>query len=171
MRWGAALAGLTLLGALGAWALSLRSEISPVSRPGLDSFSVGQVQRGARLATVGDCVVCHTSEGGKPFAGGRALATPFGTLYATNLTPDEPTGMGNWSLDAFRRAMREGVARNGQHLYPALAAPSSAASTRTPCPVCVPMHSASHTVRPSLHQLFVAWRMFLGPPVSWRTMT
>lgn len=119
-RLAAALVGLVLLSAIGAWALSLRSEIAPIARPAPDSFSSEQVQRGARLAAVGDCVVCHTAEGGKPFAGGRALATPFGTLYATNLTPDERTGMGHWSLDAFRRAMREGVARNGEHLYPAL---------------------------------------------------
>lgn len=115
-----ALAGIALLSALGAWVLSLRSEIAPIARPAPDSFPVSQVRRGAQLAAVGDCVVCHTAEGGKPFAGGRALATPFGTLYATNLTPDEATGMGSWSLDAFRRAMREGVARNGAHLYPAL---------------------------------------------------
>ena len=123
IAWGrvaVALAGFMLLSALVAWVLSLRSEIAPIARPAPDSFSISQVQRGARLAAVGDCVVCHTAEGGKPFAGGRALATPFGTLYATNLTPDEGTGMGNWSLDAFRRAMREGVARNGEHLYPAL---------------------------------------------------
>lgn len=94
--------------------------IAPVARPASASFSVSQVQRGAALAAIGDCTVCHTAAGGLAFAGGRALATPFGTLYSTNITPDETTGIGTWSAAAFRRALRDGVARDGSHLYPAL---------------------------------------------------
>ena len=72
------------------------------------------------MAAIGDCVVCHTATGGIPFAGGRPLATPFGTLYSTNITPDPDTGIGQWSAEAFRRAMTHGIARDGSHLYPAL---------------------------------------------------
>ena len=68
---------------------------------------------------LGDCIVCHTAKGGKPFAGGLPLATPFGTIYATNITPDVETGIGNWSLEAFTRAVRHGVSRDGHLLYPA----------------------------------------------------
>jgi mono/diheme cytochrome c family protein len=77
------------------------------------------IQRGARLAAVGDCMVCHTTKGGKTLAGGLKLNTPFGAIYSTNITPDRDTGIGTWSVDAFKRAMREGVSRDGHLLYPA----------------------------------------------------
>ncbi len=68
-----------------------------------DGQSFDQISRGRYLATVGDCAACHTTPGGKPYAGGRPLATPFGTLLAPNLTPDRETGIGDWSDDAVRR--------------------------------------------------------------------
>ena len=64
-------------------------------------------------------MVCHTAPGGVPNAGGRAMETPFGAVYSTNLTPDAATGIGQWSFDAFQRAMRHGISRDGHHLYPA----------------------------------------------------
>lgn len=64
-------------------------------------------------------MVCHTVQGGEANAGGRAFETPFGTIYSTNLTPDPETGIGKWSFSAFQRAMREGISRDGSHLYPA----------------------------------------------------
>jgi len=87
--------------------------------PAPDSFPRDQIQRGAQLAALGDCTTCHTTSGGKAFAGGVPVPTPFGTLYATNITPDRDTGIGSWSEDAFRRALREGVGRKGTHYYPA----------------------------------------------------
>ena len=77
------------------------------------------IARGAYLATVGDCAACHTAQGGKRYAGGRALPTPFGDVPAPNLTPDDATGLGQWSFDAFWRALHEGVGRDGHALYPA----------------------------------------------------
>ena len=77
------------------------------------------IRHGAELAAVGDCIVCHTAKGGKPFAGGLPIDTPFGTLYSTNITPDAKTGIGSWSLEAFKRAMRRGVSSDGHLLYPA----------------------------------------------------
>lgn len=82
-------------------------------------FSAEQIARGERLAALGDCAVCHTREGGPRNAGGRALPTPFGTIYSSNLTPDRASGIGGWSYPAFERAMRHGVARDGSYLYPA----------------------------------------------------
>src|SRR5262249_19589506 len=61
----------------------------------------------------------HTAPGGRAFAGGLALPAPFGTIYSTNITPDEATGIGRWSEEAFRRALWEGVDHGGRHLYPA----------------------------------------------------
>jgi mono/diheme cytochrome c family protein len=71
------------------------------------------------LAGGGYCAECHTAKGGQRFAGGYAMATPFGVIYSTNITPDPETGIGSWSEAAFGRAMREGVARDGSHLFPA----------------------------------------------------
>lgn len=93
--------------------------IAPIQPPMPSSFDSQLALRGARVMALGDCAVCHTARGGKPFAGGLALATPFGTLYSTNITPDPETGIGTWSLDAFTRAMRRGIARDGHQLYPA----------------------------------------------------
>ncbi len=108
-----------VIGVAAAGTYAWRSEISPIERPLTTSFDPALVARGAQLATLGDCAVCHTAPGGKLFAGGLPLPTPFGTIYSTNITPDPATGIGSWSEAAFARAMREGVNREGQHLYPA----------------------------------------------------
>ncbi len=78
------------------------------------------VAKGGYLARAGDCVACHTQPGGKLFAGGRAIVTPFGTLYSTNITPDPKNGIGNWTPDQFYRVMHDGVMPNGELLYPAM---------------------------------------------------
>jgi mono/diheme cytochrome c family protein len=83
------------------------------------TLDAATVAKGAQLAAVGNCSSCHTTAGGKPFAGGVPLVTPFGTIHGTNITPDHETGIGNWSEQAFARAMRDGIARDGSHLYPA----------------------------------------------------
>lgn len=78
------------------------------------------IDRGRYLATAGDCVACHTVDGGiGEFAGGLAFKLPFGTIYSSNITPDKETGIGDWSDAEFVRAMRHGVAKNGEDLYPA----------------------------------------------------
>jgi mono/diheme cytochrome c family protein len=99
--------------------IAWRPAIDPIDPPAASSFDPALVQRGAKLAAVGDCDVCHTGLAGREFAGGLALPTPFGAIYSTNITPDAETGIGNWSEAAFRRAMREGVRRDGAYLYPA----------------------------------------------------
>src|SRR5271168_252951 len=75
---------------------------------------------GEYLTKAADCVACHTAPGGRPFAGGRAFQLPFGTIYAPNITPDRETGLGAWSDAEFVRAVRSGVGRHGEDLYPAL---------------------------------------------------
>ncbi|MBB3773323.1 mono/diheme cytochrome c family protein [Angulomicrobium tetraedrale] len=93
--------------------------IAPINPPAASSFDRASIERGATLALIGDCRTCHTAPGGKTLAGGLAMPTPFGTIYSTNITPDPQTGIGLWSLEAFSRAMREGLDREGRHLYPA----------------------------------------------------
>jgi len=77
-------------------------------------------QRGQYLAQAGDCISCHTANGGTPFAGGYRIDTPFGGLLAPNITPDPKTGIGLWSADQFYRALHDGVNRHGQDMYPAM---------------------------------------------------
>ena len=87
-------------------------------------------QRGHALAIAGDCVACHTAPGGTPFAGGLALATPFGVIMSPNITPDDATGIGRWTKAEFARAMHEGRGRNGAYLYPAFPYPYFSNVTR-----------------------------------------
>jgi len=90
---------------------------------GAQGVTFSQIQRGNYLSKVGDCMSCHTAKGGKQFAGGLPIATPFGTIYSTNITPDPQTGIGKWSGDDFFRAMHEGIRRDGKYLYPVMPYP------------------------------------------------
>jgi mono/diheme cytochrome c family protein len=89
---------------------------SAVSDPALQQ----RVERGRYLAIAGDCMACHTAPRGKPYAGGYAIESPLGTIYATNITPSTSAGIGNYSEQQFARALRQGVRADGKHLYPAM---------------------------------------------------
>ena len=84
------------------------------------SASTQIISKGEYLARAGDCVACHTVPNGPVFAGGRAMATPFGNLYVPNITPDDDTGIGLWTPDEFYRMMHTGISRDGKLLYPAM---------------------------------------------------
>jgi mono/diheme cytochrome c family protein len=88
------------------------------------------IARGKALVEAGDCASCHTADPAKPFAGGKRIDTPFGAIYSPNLTPDRDTGIGSWSEQDFRRALREGVAPNGSRYYPAFPYPYFTKMTR-----------------------------------------
>lgn len=113
------LMSLLVIGVAGFAALAWRPAIAPITPPAASSFAPDLIARGEVLAGAGYCATCHTAPGGAPYAGGYAMQTGFGTIYSTNITPDPQTGIGAWSEDAFRRAMHEGVARDGSHLFPA----------------------------------------------------
>ncbi|MDR3098488.1 MAG: cytochrome c [Paraburkholderia sp.] len=121
--------------AVGAAAVAGRAWLTPAGpepQPpvaGVPADLPSSVARGEYLAKAADCVACHTSQGGTPYAGGRAFRLPFGTIYATNLTPDKDTGIGNWSDDAFVQAVRAGVGSHGR-LYPAMPYTSYAQMSR-----------------------------------------
>ena len=108
---------------IGASALALAfawfPAIDPIPTPRPEAFNRAVVARGESLAMIGNCAGCHTTKDGQAFAGGLPLETPLGTVYSTNITPDPDTGIGRWSRLAFRRAMYNGVARDGHLLYPA----------------------------------------------------
>jgi len=123
------------IGLLGGSVLFAVVALRPVIPPELSQQLAPDrtlIAKGAQLAAIGNCNVCHTRLDGPPFAGGRSIATPFGRVYATNITPDPDTGIGGWSEAAFERAMREGVSRDGHHLYPAFPYDHMAGACHTP---------------------------------------
>src|SRR5690606_38497327 len=113
---------LILLVLLASLALLLAVVGRPLMAPALPPLDEGAapppdpalVARGQALARAGNCQACHTARGGAPYAGGHVVDTPFGRLVAGNLTPDRETGIGTWSREAFRRALHEGIARDGR---------------------------------------------------------
>jgi mono/diheme cytochrome c family protein len=115
---GGIFAALCVGGAAAAFAIAWRPAIAAIDPPKPQSFDASLVKRGRELAAIGNCGDCHTLRGGKSFAGGLPVPTPFGTIFSSNITPDPETGIGRWSETAFRRAMRSGVDRDGAHLYP-----------------------------------------------------
>ncbi|MGN6057597.1 MAG: c-type cytochrome [Sphingomicrobium sp.] len=94
-----------------------------LTKPIPDGPNADLIRRGRYLTIAGDCVSCHTRRGGRPFEGGLGLETPFGIIYSANLTSDRENGIGAWTPDQFYRALHEGVAPGGKHLYPALPYP------------------------------------------------
>jgi mono/diheme cytochrome c family protein len=116
-RFAAGAGALLLALAVGGCASMWHPALAPQARA--PAFDAAAVERGGRLAALGNCAACHTVDPARPYAGGLGLATPFGTVYSTNITPDADTGIGRYSEAAFTRALREGVARDGHLLYPA----------------------------------------------------
>jgi mono/diheme cytochrome c family protein len=121
--------------ALAGWAVSQMSPlpahpVTSVTPVGLLSSPIPdtdtnaqQLRQGQALTIAGDCMSCHTRDGGHPFAGGLGLKTPFGVIYSPNITPDRGTGIGAWTSDQFYRAMHHGVGAHGENLYPAFPYP------------------------------------------------
>ena len=112
------LLAVIILAVVVAAVLVLRREEAVAPSPAARS-GTGEIGRGEYLALIGDCLACHTVRGGRPYAGGLPMPTPFGTLYTPNITPDKETGIGNYSREDFRRALHEGIAKDGSYLYPA----------------------------------------------------
>ena len=119
-------AGITVLIIIAVLALALWPTTTRDIAAASDSNSKALVDKGRYLAQAGDCVACHTSPGGTPFAGGLPLASPIGAMYSTNITPDRDSGIGNYTLADFDRAVRHGIRIDGDSLYPAMPYPSYA---------------------------------------------
>ncbi|NIE78040.1 c-type cytochrome [Pantoea sp. Ap-967] len=120
--------GIAVLAAVLAWIVAgLLNRSGDASAQLAQTVTPALIEKGAYLARAGDCVACHTShDGGKPFAGGLGIASPIGTIYSTNITPDKQTGIGNWTYGEFERAVRRGIGHDGSALYPAMPFPSYA---------------------------------------------
>lgn len=117
--WAFAFAGVAVLAVVALLVGPAPREISAQPAPSASSFTPQQVRHGQQLAAMGDCAACHTPAGGRSFSGGVPIETPFGVIHATNITPDRDTGIGAWTEEAFRRALRKGISRDGHRLYPA----------------------------------------------------
>jgi mono/diheme cytochrome c family protein len=115
--------------ALVAW-LNLRDEVDVDAPVAAVTASDSLLARGAYLARAGNCASCHTARGEPSYAGGRGIATPFGTVFASNLTPDDKTGIGSWTSAHFWRAMHNGRSKDGRLLYPAFPYPNYTQVTR-----------------------------------------
>lgn len=113
-----AVAALVVAAVYAVWALNRIGE-APLGSGRPVAASPEVIARGAYLARIGDCASCHTQPGGADYAGGRAIQTPFGAVYSSNLTPDDATGLGHWTPDEFWRALHNGRSRDGRLLYPA----------------------------------------------------
>lgn len=92
----------------------------PKTSPGKDATEQDLIQKGEYLAKAGDCIACHTHVKGKTpaYAGGLPIATPFGTFYSPNITPDKETGLGVWTEADFVRALKEGHGPHGENYFP-----------------------------------------------------
>lgn len=112
------LLALLVVGVAGVFVLAWHPPYDPIEPLTAAAFDASQVQRGEILASAGNCATCHTAKGGPRNVGGYPLKSGFGTIYSTNITPDPATGIGDWSEQAFQRAMHEGIARDGSELYP-----------------------------------------------------
>lgn len=110
---------LAVLAALGFVLSAQAPLIDRIEPPPRQAFDKAAIEKGARLAAIGNCHTCHTAPGGPDYAGNRPIPTPFGTVFSSNITPAPGSGIGGWSPAAFRRALRDGISRRGEHLYPA----------------------------------------------------
>ncbi|HUN42535.1 MAG TPA: cytochrome c [Acetobacteraceae bacterium] len=121
-RIGSSLAAAALVVVLSAGAAAQTAAPDP------QNFS--QIAHGRYVAVLGDCAACHTDPGGRPFAGGLAIETPFGNVVGANITPDRKTGIGGWTDAQFIRAVTQGIAPGGVRLYPAMPYPAYTKMTR-----------------------------------------
>lgn len=121
LKWLLAASLVLMAAAALVWALNVRgdADFKEVKDVALSPAHSELIARGAYLARAGNCMACHTARGGEPYAGGRAIETPFGAVYTSNLTPDEQSGIGSWSPAHFWRAMHNGRSKDGRLLYPA----------------------------------------------------
>ena len=180
LKWAAAVLTLTLLLACGMVLNERYSDGEIAAVETAETAKPEQIERGEYLARIGNCAGCHTARGGETYAGGGAVNTPFGAVYASNLTPDKTTGIGAWNADAFYRAMNEGRSRDGHLLYPAFPYPNISLTTREDSDAIyaflmnrvtpVTRENTAHTLRfPFNNQLaLAAWRVLYFKPGAYQ---
>jgi mono/diheme cytochrome c family protein len=147
-----------------------------------DRQDFASIDRGRYLAITADCTACHTAPGGKLFAGGVPLKTPFGVIVSSNITPDPEDGIGRMTDEAFYATMHEGIGRGGAHLYPAMPYPAYTIMTRrdvqdirnylnTVEPVKVAVHSDTLPFPFNIRAVMIAWNMLNFRPTEYKPDT
>ncbi|MFM0487657.1 c-type cytochrome [Paraburkholderia graminis] len=157
-----------LIAAAGITWFATRTPASPFDAvAGMTTPPADMIRRGEYVARLSDCVACHSTPESAPFAGGLEMATPMGSIYATNITPDKDTGIGRYSLADFDRAVRQGVARDGHRLYPAMPYPSYAKLDRDDVRALYAyfMHGVQ-AVRHENRQSGIAWPLNMRWPLA-----
>lgn len=150
------------------------------SKSPLTALTDNPVERGSYLSKAGNCMACHTPMGAAEFSGGRAIPTPFGEVYSSNLTPDTTTGLGDWTSDDFWQALHHGKSRDGRSLYPAFPYPSYSLVSREDSDALFAYLQtlAPVTQAPPPHQLHFPyntqfaldiWRALYFDPAEYRT--
>ncbi|HEV7813733.1 MAG TPA: cytochrome c [Janthinobacterium sp.] len=173
---------LLVAGAVAVVALWPSDDIGPPASAVAALSQADKLARGAYLATAGDCMACHTVRGGAAYAGGLALATPFGKLYTPNITSDKQAGIGAWSADDFWRALHNGKSRDGRLLYPGFPYTNYSKIRRDDADALYayfqtvpasPQASRPHALRfPYNQQIALAlWRALYFRPAVWREQT
>lgn len=117
----AAVIGLAVAFIIGQLLPNMRTTTSDIE---VNITDPALIEKGAYVARTGDCVACHTVLGGEDYAGGLPMLTPLGAIYSTNITPDKETGIGNYTFNDFKNAVKHGVAPGNKALYPAMPYPS-----------------------------------------------
>ncbi len=164
-----------VMAAIWVWVQNTQDESPPRAPQAANTASPELIARGAYLARVGNCAGCHTTRRGAAYAGGLALNTPFGAVYASNLTPDVASGIGSWSGQDFWRAMHNGKSKSGRLLYPAFPYTNTTLMSRVDSDAlfaflgslaAVPQPNTPHTVRfPYNSQIALAvWRALYFKP-------
>src|ERR1700719_129736 len=165
-----AIAVIVFFGALGYALVPTHTRQIASSRP--PHSDAASIERGRSLAVAADCTACHTARGGEPFAGGLAIDSPLGAIYSTNITPDHASGIGNFTLDDFDRAVRHGIDDEGVTLYPAMPYPSYARMSDEDIAALYDyfMHGVA-PVPSSAHANGIPWPLSIRWPVAlWRKL-
>ena len=133
--------------------------------------SADTLQRGQYLVRAGNCMACHTTRGGAPLAGGRAIETPFGAVYSSNLTPDADTGLGRWSTQDFWNALHHGRSRGGRLLAPAFPYEHTSVITREDSDAMFAWLQSQPPVRQAQPAHTLVWPLGTQPALAvWRTL-
>ena len=129
------------------------------------------LQRGEYLVRAGNCIACHTPRGGAPLAGGRAIDTPFGAVYSSNLTPDAETGLGRWSAQDFWNALHHGRSRGGRLLTPAFPYEHTSVITREDSDAMFAWLQSQPPVRQAQPAHTLTWPLGTQPALAvWRAL-
>ena len=164
------LGGCTLFAAAVVWH-NWGDLLNPAPTPTEAPATPDTLQRGQYLVQAGNCMACHTTRGGAPLAGGRAIDTPFGAVYSSNLTPDPDTGLGRWSAQDFWNALHHGRSRGGRLLTPAFPYEHTSVITREDSDAMFAWLRTQQPVRQATPAHTLTWPLGTQPALAvWRTL-